>query len=82
MGFILAFFLYLVALQFHWMTAVDQKVYDVGLSLKTPRTETAEIVLVAFDKTSLEASFPFPPFPVSRHLHFFHLPNPSEFQHS
>ncbi|MBN1213788.1 MAG: SpoIIE family protein phosphatase [candidate division Zixibacteria bacterium] len=68
-SFIPAFLLYLVALHFHWMSAVDQKVYDVGLSLKTPRAEPAEIVLVAIDKNSLQESFPFPPFPVSRHLY-------------
>ena len=68
LGFILAFLLYLVALHFHWMSAVDQKVYDVGLSLKTPRAEPTEVVLVAIDKNSLQESFPYPPFPVSRHL--------------
>ncbi len=67
-GFLFSLLVYVVALHFGWFSTVDQKVYDLGLSLRSPSAVQADVVLIAIDKRSIDECFPPPAFPISRHL--------------
>ncbi len=67
-GFLSSFLVYIVALRFGWFSALDLKVYDLGLSLRSPSVARSDIVLIAIDKRSVDECFPKPAFPISQHL--------------
>jgi CHASE2 domain-containing sensor protein len=67
-GFLFSLLVYILALHFGWFSTVDQKVYDLGLSLRSPSSVQADVVLVAIENRSVNECFPPPAFPVSRHL--------------
>lgn len=59
---------YLAALQYHWLTSLDQAIGDVGVASGSCSDQSAQVVLVAIDNRSLTTCFSDPPFPISRHL--------------
>ena len=67
-GFLFSLLVYIVALHFGWFSTVDQKVYDLGLSLRSPSAVQADVVLIAIDGRSVDECFPPPVFPISQHL--------------
>jgi CHASE2 domain-containing sensor protein len=67
-GFLFSLLVYILALHFGWFSTVDQKVYDLGLSLRSPSAVQADVVLIAINKRSIDECFPTPAFPISQHL--------------
>lgn len=68
MGVAIGVLLYLLAQSFGWLVTLDLKVHDLGMSLKTRSVESADVVLVAIDKRSMNECLESPAFPISRHL--------------
>lgn len=59
--------IFLVAWRFAWLTHLEDRLYDVGLNLRSAPAETADCVIVAIDSASI-ADWSRPIFPISRHL--------------
>ena len=57
-----------LASEYHWYQAVDRKVYDLGLGVRSGVESESDVVIVALDKRSRQEAFAPPEFPVSAHI--------------